>query len=98
MFLCCIPLSSSTLTFVMQQDGSTFKASVVHRPYFYVQVKDRRAAEVESYLLTKFSSHIEKVERVEKVCSLPSLPFSVAVVVALVDRIADTNECLVHTT
>ncbi|KAK8952512.1 DNA polymerase epsilon catalytic subunit A [Platanthera zijinensis] len=52
--------------FFVCQDGSTFKAKNVFRPYFYVATKGKMQLEVDAYLRRRYESEIANIEIVEK--------------------------------
>jgi len=52
--------------FFLQQDGSTFKAKILHRPYCYVIVKEGLCMEVKAALERRFAPHVDVIEIVTK--------------------------------
>jgi DNA polymerase epsilon subunit 1 len=52
--------------FLLEQDGSTFKATVVHEPYFFVSCTPKWLREVRASLERKFEGLLAAVDAVEK--------------------------------
>eukprot|EP01117_Protostelium_nocturnum_P018117 TRINITY_DN7510_c0_g1_i3.p1 TRINITY_DN7510_c0_g1~~TRINITY_DN7510_c0_g1_i3.p1 ORF type:complete len:2083 (+),score=451.15 TRINITY_DN7510_c0_g1_i3:185-6433(+) len=53
--------------FFIQQDGSTFKASLPFEPYFYLGTKgDKHFGDLEQWLRRKHEKHISSIDTVEK--------------------------------
>jgi hypothetical protein len=50
---------------VHTQDGSTFKVTVPHSPYFYLDVKEKFIPEVEAYLKRKYEG-LQNIQSVDK--------------------------------
>lgn len=60
-----VELSGLELYF-LQQDGTTFKSKVMHRPYFYVLVKDEFIKETKAMLERRFNSELDELEIVDR--------------------------------
>ncbi|KAI9311051.1 hypothetical protein BX666DRAFT_2032324 [Dichotomocladium elegans] len=52
--------------YFLEEDGSTFKVTLTHSPYFYIGCKSGTEAEVEEYLHRRFENTIERLKRVQK--------------------------------
>ena len=52
--------------YFIEEDGSTFKATVEYDPYFLIAVRKGKEAEVEEWSRRKFEGLIKAVERIEK--------------------------------
>lgn len=53
--------------YFLEQDGSTFKATLQHYPYFYLGIRPNRTREVESFLQRKFETLIHSIEPIQRV-------------------------------
>ncbi|GBG32491.1 DNA polymerase epsilon catalytic subunit A [Hondaea fermentalgiana] len=60
-----VELSALELYF-LQQDGNTFKAKILHRPYFYVLVKEEFLKETKAMLERRFASDVSEVAMVDR--------------------------------
>ncbi|KAJ3012895.1 DNA polymerase epsilon catalytic subunit [Thoreauomyces humboldtii] len=52
--------------YFLEEDGETFKATVIYQPYFFVICKPGTEPEVEEYVRRRFAQVILSIERVEK--------------------------------
>ncbi|TPX34056.1 DNA-directed DNA polymerase [Synchytrium microbalum] len=52
--------------YFLEEDGGSFKSTVLHEPYFFIKCKTDTEADVEDYLRRKFEGVLLRVERVEK--------------------------------
>ncbi|ORX45441.1 putative DNA polymerase epsilon catalytic subunit A [Piromyces finnis] len=52
--------------FFIEEDGQTFKTTVLYEPYFYIMCKKNTEFEVEEFLKRRYENLISKIERIEK--------------------------------
>ncbi|KND02716.1 DNA polymerase epsilon catalytic subunit [Spizellomyces punctatus DAOM BR117] len=52
--------------YFLDEDGASFKATIIYEPYFFVLCKPGTEADVEEYIRRRFDKVILSVERVEK--------------------------------
>ncbi|KAI9489936.1 hypothetical protein BDB00DRAFT_875783 [Zychaea mexicana] len=52
--------------YFLDENGETFKVTLVHSPYFYIGCKPGTEGEVEEYLRRRFENTIERVKRVQR--------------------------------
>ncbi|KAI8821881.1 uncharacterized protein EV422DRAFT_573743 [Fimicolochytrium jonesii] len=52
--------------YFLEEDGETFKATILYEPYFYVVCKAGTEADVEEYIQRRFTNLVLSVERKEK--------------------------------
>lgn len=52
--------------YFLEEDGSSFKATVEHDPYFLIAVRKGREAEVEEWCRRKFEGLVKGIKRIEK--------------------------------
>ncbi|TPX45049.1 DNA-directed DNA polymerase [Synchytrium endobioticum] len=52
--------------YFVEEDGGTFKSTVLYEPYFFIKCKEGTEPEVEDFLRRKFEQILLRVERVEK--------------------------------
>jgi len=59
--------ASAVDCYFIEEDGETFKATVLFRPYFYLCCKEDLTDAVTNYILKRFEEFIHNVETVQKV-------------------------------
>ncbi|KAI7849576.1 hypothetical protein BDC45DRAFT_551393 [Circinella umbellata] len=52
--------------YFLDENGETFKVTLLHSPYFYIGCKPGTEGEVEEYLRRRFENTIERVKRVQR--------------------------------
>ena len=52
--------------YFINDNGETFKATLLYSPYFFIACKPGTEEEVEDYLTRRFEDLIEKMKRVKK--------------------------------
>ena len=52
--------------FFLEEDGQTFKTTVLYEPYFYIMCKKNTEFEVEEFLKRRYENLISRIERIEK--------------------------------
>lgn len=52
--------------YFIEDDGSSFKATIVHSPYFLICCKDKKENDVQVFLKRQFADTIETVETIKK--------------------------------
>jgi DNA polymerase epsilon subunit 1 len=58
---------SAVELYFLESDGSSFKATYVYKPYFFIAVsKDSLLQEVEAYLLRRFDGQLDSTSIVAK--------------------------------
>ena len=53
--------------YFLQQDGGTFRVTLVHEPHFYIRVPDHFLKDVVGMLSQRFDGQFSRIEKVEKV-------------------------------
>lgn len=66
--------------YFLQQDGATFKATIIHQPYFYVSVVDEYVKEVSEILIPAFLRRSDVNTHVSKIKGLPDSIVDVCVI------------------
>ncbi|KAI9204184.1 uncharacterized protein BJ171DRAFT_442631 [Polychytrium aggregatum] len=52
--------------YFLEEDGGSFKATVIYQPYFLVMCQENTEEEIEEYFKKRFESTIASVERIQK--------------------------------
>ena len=53
--------------YFLQQDGETFRVTIIHEPYFYIRVPSHFLKDVVGLLERRFDGQFSRIEQVEKV-------------------------------